>query len=957
MNTFPDLPHMHRFVPGQRWISDTETELGLGQVAEVDFRLVKIEFPASKETRVYAKNNAPLTRVIFHPGDAAGTRHGWKLQVTDVKEAGGLLTYIGKHDGKQVALPETDLDHHLQFNQPQQRLFAGQIDSDDWLHLRVEALQHLQKLEQSPLTGLIGARTSLIPHQLYIAREVANRAAPRVLLADEVGLGKTIEAGLILQQQLLTERASRVLITVPDSLQHQWLVEMLRRFNLKFSLFDEERCVEFDETGENPFDSENLILVSIDLLAKKPKRLQQALEVQWDMLIVDEAHHLIWEEHRVSKEYAAIEQLARKTPSVLLLTATPEQLGQQSHFARLRLLDPDRFYDYSDFLEEEADFVPLAEAAQVLLEHAVLPEAGIATLVGFLEDDQLPLVSKLANPATPDDEREQTRTLLLNNLIDRHGTGRLLFRNTRATVKGFPERQLHTYPLSLPYDYAEAFASLDNEINPLLYPEMLRDEDWLQFDPRVPWLIELLKSLRGEKVLVICHRAMTAIDLEEKLRLAGIRTVIFHEGMSLTNRDRAAAYFADMHDGAQALICSEIGSEGRNFQFAHNLVLFDIPLSPDLLEQRIGRLDRIGQTETIHLHVPYFEDTAQHVLLRWVHEGIDALEHTCAAGHTLYEVVEERLQTVLFEPSNKQAIDELIKLSQKLNRHLTEELEQGRDRLLELNSCRQPHADRLREQIADEERGKTLFQFMEKVFGAIGVDFEEHAHQVYRLLPGENMLIPHLPELDDEGTLVTFDRATALGREELQFLTWEHPMVRAALDWLRESQYGNSAVTVIDTQKVKPGTVLLETVFTIQCAAPKRLRAGRFLPPLTLRQIVDASGRVLNINPRLPGIEHVPVEADLANQIVRMKQADIQRMLTASEQLADIELPKYCQQAATAMAAELDAEIRRMEGLRAVNPSVPQYEIDYLREQKQQLANAIQAAQLRLEAVRVILAS
>ena len=948
---------MQNFVPGQRWISDTETELGLGQVTEVDFRLVKVEFPASKETRVYAKNNAPLTRVIFHPGDSAGTRFGWKLQVTDVKEAGGLLTYIGKHDGKPTTLSETDLDHHLQFNQPQQRLFAGQIDSDDWLHLRVEALQHLQNLEQSPLTGLIGARTSLIPHQLYIAREVANRAAPRVLLADEVGLGKTIEAGLILQQQLLTERASRVLIAVPDSLQHQWLVEMLRRFNLKFSLFDEERCQEFDETGENPFDSENLMLVSIDLLAKKPKRLQQALDAGWDMLIVDEAHHLIWEEHRVSKEYAAIEQLAQKTPSVLLLTATPEQLGQQSHFARLRLLDPDRFYDYSAFLEEEADFVPLAEAAQILLEYDTLPETGIATLVGFLEDDQLPLVSKLANPDTPVDEREQTRTLLLNNLIDRHGTGRLLFRNTRATVKGFPERQLHTYPLDLPYDYAEAIAALDNEINPLLYPEMLCDEDWLQFDPRAPWLIDKLKSLKGEKVLVICHRAMTAIDLEEKLRLAGIRTVIFHEGMSLTNRDRAAAYFADMHDGAQALICSEIGSEGRNFQFAHHLVLFDIPLSPDLLEQRIGRLDRIGQTETIHLHVPYFTGTAQHALLRWVHEGIDALEHTCPAGHTLYEVVEEKLQSVLFEPSNQEGIDNLIKLSQKLNSHLTEELEQGRDRLLELNSCRQPHADQLRQHIASAERGETLFDFMEKVFGAIGVDFEEHTHHVYRLLPGENMLIPHLPELEDDGTLVTFDRATALGREELQFLTWEHPMVRAALDWMRESQYGNSVVTVVDTQKLKPGSVLLETVYTIQCAAPKSLRAGRFLPPVLLRQIVDSNGKPVNLDPRLKGMEHVPVEPDLASQIVRMKQADIQRMLTGSEKLAQAVLPSYSQQAETAMAAELDAEIRRMEGLREVNPSVPQFEIDYLREQKQQLTHAIRSAQLRLEAVRVILAS
>ena len=162
---------------------------------------------------------------------------------------------------------------------------------------------------------------------------------------------------------------------------------------------------------------------------------------------------------------------------------------------------------------------------------------------------------------------------------------------------------------------------------------------------------------------------------------------------------------------------------------------------------------------------------------------------------------------------------------------------------------------------------------------------------------------------------------------------------------------------MVDTQKLKPGSVLLETVYTIQCAAPKSLRAGRFLPPVLLRQIVDSNSKPVNLDPRLKGMEHVPVEPDLASQIVRMKQADIQRMLTGSEKLAQAVLPTYSQQAETAMAAELDAEIRRMEGPREVNPSVPQFEIDYLREQKQQLTHAIRSAQLRLEAVRVILAS
>ena len=104
----------------------------------------------------------------------------------------------------------------------------------------------------------MGSRTSLLPHQIYIANEVGQRHAPRVLLADEVGLGKTIEAGMIIQQQMLTGRASRILVLVPPSLLHQWLVEMLRRFNLHFSLFDTDRLAEMPEG--NPFETEQLVL-------------------------------------------------------------------------------------------------------------------------------------------------------------------------------------------------------------------------------------------------------------------------------------------------------------------------------------------------------------------------------------------------------------------------------------------------------------------------------------------------------------------------------------------------------------------------------------------------------------------------------------------------------------------------------------------------------------------------
>lgn len=181
------------------------------------------------------------------------------------------MIYHGIHSetGEQVTLRETLLNHNIRFNKPQDRLFAGQIDRLDRFGVRYQCQMLRHKLATSDLLGLQGPRVGLIPHQMWIAHEVGRRYAPRVLLADEVGLGKTIEAGLIIHQQLLTGRAERVLVIVPDTLRHQWLVEMLRRFNLRFSVFDEDRCVEAYADHDNPFYTEQLVICSLNYCVKR----------------------------------------------------------------------------------------------------------------------------------------------------------------------------------------------------------------------------------------------------------------------------------------------------------------------------------------------------------------------------------------------------------------------------------------------------------------------------------------------------------------------------------------------------------------------------------------------------------------------------------------------------------------------------------------------------------------
>ena len=518
------------FALGQRWISDTETDLGLGTVVAVEGRMVTLLFPATGENRMYAKEEAPVTRVSFNVGDQIASHEDWTMTVEEVQEKNGLLIYVGVRtdNDEPVALKEVFLNNFIKFNKPQDRLFAGQIDRMSRFTLRYEALINQHQRRRNPTRGLAGGRVSLIPHQLYIAHEVGHRYAPRVLLADEVGLGKTIEAGMVIHQQLLSGRAHRVLILLPETLQHQWLVEMLRRFNLHFSLFDEERCIEAFADAENPFETEQLVICSLDFLRKKRRRFEQVLEAEWDLLVVDEAHHLEWSEDAPSRAYEMVEALAEQVPGVLLLTATPDQLGHQSHFARLRLLDPERFYNYEAFLAEEQAYGQVASAAQELLEGETLSDEARQILASQLEG------LDLSNTAA----RQQA----VAKLLDQHGTGRVLFRNSRANIQGFPERHLNVYPMPLPDQYKTAIkvmgmmggngGDLQTRALRYLYPEKIFQQfegdnaTWTQFDPRVEWLLELLLSARQQKVLVICSEAATAIALEEALREAKIRIVM-----------------------------------------------------------------------------------------------------------------------------------------------------------------------------------------------------------------------------------------------------------------------------------------------------------------------------------------------------------------------------------------------------------------------------------------------
>lgn len=942
------------FAVGQRWVSNSEAELGLGIITEISGRRLEITFPAADEQRSYAANNAPLSRVDYSLGEQVKTRNGQLFTIGEKHPLNGCVIYQGETaDGEAISIHEMDLDSYVQFSQATDRLFAGQIDKNRQFQLRLRAHQFSHRLHQSPVFGLLGARVQCLPHQFYIASQMANRISTRVLLADEVGLGKTIEAGLIMHQQILQGRASRVLVIVPSALVHQWLVEMLRRFNLAFTVIDAERyeaLVELDEG--NAFDSAQLVLTDLQTLENHPEMQHDVLQASWDMLVVDEAHHLQWHVDHSSEGYQLVEKLAAQIASVLLLTATPEQLGMDSHFARLRLLDPDRYYDLVQFREEQQKYQQISLLLDQLM--AVESASEFAAKKGLKKELAAYLDKTLLTALSSADEFDASREQAKQQFLDQFGTGRILFRNTRDTVKGFPERQLTTFLLDAPESF---LPEKNSELTHLVQPETLLGENWLDMDPRVDWLVDWLKQHRGEKTLLITANAETAQQLELHLRLQhGVRSSVFHEHMTLINRDRAAAFFADDEEGAQILICSEIGSEGRNFQFCSYLVLFDLPLNPDLLEQRIGRLDRIGQRNTVNIVLPFYQNTAQQLLLDWYQQGLNAFESVCKTGSALREQFADRLEQCLQDPADKKAFAKLLKDTQQAELQLRENLSQGRDRLLTMNSYDESAAKEILMQVDEASSPLELADFMDDFFDAYGVEQQAHSADSIILQRGDELRSDEI-DLPEDGLTATYQRARALSREDMAFLSWEHPLVLSAMDAVISSDLGNTAFCQLKSNLVPAGSLILEVAFVMHCPAPKQFNITRFIPESYLRLVIDEKGRQLEAQLAEQDMNQLAgrIPKHTAQQMVQVARERIDELIDSSKKVAVKHQKQLIEQAIKNMTQLTDNEIQRLQQLAEKNSHIKPSEIAAMQAQQQQLQQFLQHAELKLDALRLII--
>ncbi len=894
------------FVIGQRFLSEMEPELGLGTISEITPKQVTLDFSLREEKRTYSIRNTPIKRVIFSAGDTIETKENLEFIIHSKFENNGIITYKNINEDELI---ETEISDKISISSPSQKLLSGIIDDSKNFDLRTRVLEVNEYITSSKIRGFGGAKIELIPHQIFIANEVTSRENPRILLSDETGLGKTIEACLIIHRLLLTEKISKVHIILPSSLVNQWFIELLRKFNILFSIINKDSFV-YKKSGElfvkkNPVAQKQLTISNIELYEDK-EIADLALSQEYDLVLFDEAHHLTID----SFEYEFASKICKKSKSVILLTATPQQLGQESHFARLQLLDSNKFYSFEEFKNE-----------QKKLENTTKHINQIVANIGDLTNEEITLL----NSFYPDiNTKKQSRKKIINLLIDRHGTGRNLFRNRRSVMEGFPSRKVNLYKISP-----------ENSIH-----------DWLK---------EYILADKKRKSLLICSSEEKAQEIATFLKkFMGSKVTTFVESMTILQRDQSAANFSS-EDGALIMVASEIGSEGRNFQFVHNLILVDLPYEAELLEQRIGRVDRIGQQNKIIIHVPFIENSEDEFLANWYHNALSIFENTLTGVYEIVSPFIDNLKEIITN-KNHQNLEILIEKCKKRKIEIQTKIEASRDRILELNSYRKEVADEIIDEIIDYINSPEIEDIFLDILEFYGIESTEVSPKTHRLdFTMMNCKDFPMPLMKHDEIIVTFSRKEALRREDFEFITGDHPMLISLIDMFLGEGNGDSTVATIESKVGKKGA-LFEVVFMPEIIASKKLYLDRFFAKSPIRVVIDNNQKDLTkICTKTMFAKDLKdiIPQDLLSETT-VKTKLIPEMLNKAKEVGQLKLNEIIGYSIEDMNDFMEEAIARLEYLKKINSAINQQEIENLISEKNELETAINSARLRVDSVRFI---
>src|SRR5437762_2594691 len=653
-----------RFLKGMKVIHRAQGGWGVGHILAVsdDPPRLSAEFPgrpggpvmlSSRDIALARYRFAPESPVLFADGSAA------RVLRTLPGPADDLYRYTVDIPGKKPQIrSEADLRAPVPREGPAEQLASGRWGTPEDFHLRSETVRLDLERRADALGALFASRVYVKPHQVSVAHQVLSAPQPRFVLADEVGLGKTIEAGLVLSGLLHAGLVKRCLVVAPSHLTVQWLAELFHKFNLLFTLMDPDRAKDDREAAEaeapdddaSPWGRHPLVITSLEWLSRSREEAKAAADAGWDLVVMDEAHHL-----RGARAYEVAQGLSRRTWGLLLLTATPLQLDPAEYHALLRLVDPAPAATEQELRARLARQGDLSAQVRALL----AGDASAAERVAKLFPDDAAL-------------RELRGQALLAHLAESYGLSARLLRNRRAAVGGFTPRKLTRIEVKLTEEERElerdvrqalararlpsgaVLASLFRRLGsspPALAAGLAGAGERglaqralaLPQDSKLEAFLRLLDELGpAEKVLVFAEPRETIDYLKAALARRRIEALAYVGDLSPAERDKLVARFRDP-DGPRVLLSTELGGEGRNFQHCNVLVNYDLAWSPSAIEQRIGRIDRIGQAREVRIYAFRPEGSLAARVLDLLDAAVGVFREPVGGLDTMLERVETEL--------------------------------------------------------------------------------------------------------------------------------------------------------------------------------------------------------------------------------------------------------------------------------------------------------------------------
>lgn len=730
-------------------------DLGPGRIVSIDGRGLTVQFPEVGKVLNFSANADALMALQLVPGSEARFEETGEEVVVESSDNGFCMLTDGRRveTSKLWPMPLRDT--------PIDRLQRGEIDSFIDFSNRLDGLRLARLREADGLGSFLGGRIHLFPHQLYCAERASLTNPVRWLLADEVGLGKTVEACLIMNRLIHTGRADRTLVVVPETLTLQWLGELWRKHHQVFVLIDGRRLRDVArEYGRdfNPFDVHRQAIISYEMLTERPSLARKAAKAGIDLLVVDEAHHLKRPPRRPgNREYRAVAQIAKQGRNVLLLTATPMEDDAHGFFRLLQLLRPDEFppdMSFKNRLRKRIPLPPCTSSTRRIDIGGLPPRVGVPI---DLDDPGWRLMRKLEN-------RMRAKPAKKPNMRKRKAD--LVWRAVAS-----------------PAALADTIGRTDQNTKELI-------AETIEADPRIKWLIGEARdwAKRGEKTLIFVAHKTTLELLRERIeKQAAVRVGIFHEDLSSERRDIEVARFR-LDDGPSMLISTECGGEGRNFEFCTRLVLFDLPWHPAVVEQRIGRLDRIGRT--IPTEIVYFRPPggfARAVVA--LYEAMGLFEEPLGGlGRELGQVAQEVTSVAtanMNEPKRKvfnKVLHEARQARSRVRRAAYHELHRDpyRPEMAEGILARvPPQLDKLTEDVVLRAAARFGFGITEQSGNSFIIEF------------GREALVDHLPGVKAGKKFTgTFNREEAVERETISFFANGHPLVEGILAELEDGPRG-----------------------------------------------------------------------------------------------------------------------------------------------------------------------